>query len=142
MSGMRLRNNAGGDGSRRPGGRRRAEPAVPLEPAEPLVAAIRRAEEAAATRVAAEKASSAQVDEGRRQAAGVIAAATAQAAELATARRRRVRAAADADLKREHSAADARAGQLLQVAPDNRDRAVQAIIGFVITGEEPPCSSP
>lgn len=142
MSGMRLRSSAGGDGSRRPGGRRRAEPAVRLEPAEPLVAAIRRAEEAAAARVAAEKASSAQLDEGRRQAAGVIAAATAQAAELATARRRRVRAAADADLQREHTAADARAGQLLQAARDNRDRAVQAVIEFVITGEEPTCSSP
>jgi hypothetical protein len=138
---MRLRNSAG-DGPRRPGGRRRAEPAVPLEAAEPLVAAIRRAEQAAAARVAAETASSAQLDEGRRQAAGVIAAATAHAAALAAARRRRIRAAADADLKREHAAADARAGQLLQVARDNRDRAVQAIIGFVITGEEPPCSSP
>jgi hypothetical protein len=139
MSGMRVRNRAGGDGSRRLGSRRWAKPAVPLEPAEPLVAAIRRAEVAAAARVAAETANNAQLDEASRQAADVIATGTAQAAALAAERRRRLRAEADAGLRREHAAAAARTGELLQVARDNRDRAVQAIIGFVITGEELPC---
>jgi len=139
MSGMRVHNRAGGDGSRRLGSWRRAKPAVPLESAEPVVAAIRRAEVAAAARVAAETANNTQLDEASRRAADVIATGTAQAAELAAERRRRVRAEADAGLRREHAADTARTGQLLQVARDNRDRAVQAMIGFVITGKEPRC---
>src|SRR5258708_12250684 len=64
---MRMRPGAGHDGSGRPSGtRRRSRPEMPLEPAETMLAAIRRAEEAAAARVAAEKADGTARDNARR----------------------------------------------------------------------------
>ena len=139
---MKTRHGVGHDGSGRPSGtRRRARTEVPLEPAETMLAAIRRAEEAAAARVAAEKANRAELDNARSQAAGLLAAATARAVELAEQSRQRVRATADANAEQELAAGTARAGQLLRSARERHDQAVQAALALVLAGEERPCSS-
>jgi len=139
---MRTPPGAGHDGSGRlPGARRRVRPQVPLEPAETTLAAIRRAEEAAAIRVAAEKANRAELDNARSQAAELLAAAMARAVELAEQSRQRVRATADAGAERELAAGAARAGQLLRSAREHHDQAVQAALALVLAGEEWPCSS-
>ena len=95
---------------------RGARPPAPLEPAGEMLAAIRSAEAAAAARVAAEQANQAELDDARSQAAALLTAATARAAELAEQSRRRVRASVDADAQRELAAGAARAGQLLRSA--------------------------
>ncbi len=139
---MRMRPGAGHDGSGRPSGtRRRSRPEMPLEPAETMLAAIRRAEEAAAARVAAEKADGTARDNARSQAAELLAAAAARAVELAEQSRRRVRAAADADAERELAAGIARADQLLRSAREHHDQAVQDALVLVLAGEERLCSS-
>jgi len=119
---------------------RRSPPPAPLEPAETMLAAIRGAETAATARLAAETANRAELDHARRQAAELLTAAAARAAELAEQCRRRVRASLDADAQRELAAGDARAGQLLRSARQYHEQAVQAALALVLTGEERPCS--
>jgi hypothetical protein len=139
---MRIRGRGGHDGSRRPVTRwRRTAPSSPLEPAGSAMAAIRRAEEAAAARLAAEKADRADVDAARRQAAGLLAEASRRAAELAAQRRQAVRAAADADIEREHAAGVAEISRIQHAAQDRHDLAVELAITLVLTGEAAPCSS-
>jgi len=120
---------------------RGAQPPVPLEPAETVLAAIHSAEAAAAARVTAEKANRAELDHARSRADELLTAAAARAAELAEQTRRQVRAEADAGAQRELAAGAARAGQLFRFARQHHDQAVQAALTFVLTGEERPCSS-
>jgi vacuolar-type H+-ATPase subunit H len=120
---------------------RGAQAPAALEPAGEMLAAIRRAEAAAAARVSAEQANEAELDDARGQAAALLTAAAARAAELAEQSRRRVRASVDADAQRELAAGAARAGQLLRSARQHHDQAVQAALALVLTGEERPCSS-
>jgi hypothetical protein len=139
---MRIRPGAGHDGSGWPfRTRRRGRPEVPLEPAETMLAAIRRAEEAAAALVAEATADGTVRDSARSQAAEILAASAARAAELAEQSRRRARAGADADAERELAAGIARAGQLLRSAQERHDEAVQDALAVVLTGEERPCWS-
>lgn len=71
---------------------RQTAPPSPLEQAEPTMAAIRRAEEAAAARLAAHQADQAEIGTARRQAEELLAAASRRARQLAERRREAVRA--------------------------------------------------
>ena len=121
--------------------RRRPQTAAPLEPAEPTLAAIRRAEEAAAARLAAETADRTDVDAAHRQADEILAAAARRATERAAARRQAVRAALDEQAGRERAAGAARAGRLRHDALDRREEAVRLAVALVLTGEAATCSS-
>jgi len=115
-------------------------PPAPLEPAGDVTAAIRRAEEAVAARLAAEKADQAERAAAQRRAATLLAQASERAAELAQQRRQAVRAAVDAEVEREHAAAAGETRRLQRAAQDCRDLAVERAVAFVLTGEAR-CSS-
>ena len=121
--------------------RRHTAPPPPMAQAEPTMAAIRRAEEAAAGRLAAQQADEAGIDAARDQAAGLLAAADRRAGQLAGQRREAVRAEYDARVQREQAAADAEFAEVARAAQDSRDLAVRLAVAFVLTGEVPPCSS-
>lgn len=126
---------AGPGDSRRPVTRGGRTPSAPLESAGDALAAIRRAEEAAAARLAAEEAEQAERAAAQRRAAALLAEAAARAAELAQQRRQAVRAAVNAEVEREHAAAAAEAGRLERAVQDRHDLAVQRAVAFVLTGE-------
>ena len=121
--------------------RRRTAPPGPLEQAEPTMAAIRRAEEAAAARLAAHQADQAEIGTARRQAEELLAAASRRARQLAERRREAVRAEFDAEIRREHEDAEAAIARINQAARDGHDPAVRLAITFVLIGEAAQCSS-
>jgi F0F1-type ATP synthase membrane subunit b/b' len=121
--------------------RRRTAPLNPLEQAEPAMAAIRRAEEAAAVLLAAHQADQAEISTARRQAEELLTAASLRARQLAERRREAIRAEFDAQMRREHEDAEAAIAQLNQAARDGHDPAVRQAVTFVLTGEAAPCSS-
>ena len=127
--------------SRRPAANgRQTQAAMPLEPAADAMAAIRRAEEAAAARLAAEEAEQAEQAAARRRAAELLEQASAQAAELAGHRRQAVRATMAAEVEREHAKAAVETDHLQQAVRDRHDLAVRLAVAFVLTGEAR-CSS-
>lgn len=105
------------------------------------MAAIRRAEEAAAARLAAETADRADVDAARRQADEILATASRRAAERAAERRHAVRTALDEQADRERAAGAAQAGRLRHDAQDRHGLAVRLAVALVLTGEATTCSS-
>lgn len=105
------------------------------------MAAIRRAEEAAAARLAAQQADQAGIDAARHQAAELLAAASRRAQQLAGQRREAVRADFDAKIQREQAAGAAEIARITQAARDSHDLAVQLAVTFVLTGEASQCSS-
>jgi hypothetical protein len=105
------------------------------------MAAIRRAEEAATRRLAAQQADKADIDAARDQAAGLLAAAARRAEQLAGQRREAVRAEFDAHIQREQTASAAKIARVIGAAQDSHELAVQLAITFVLTGEAPQCSS-
>jgi len=113
---------------------------MPLEAATDAMAAIRRAEEAAAARVAAEETSQAAQEAARHRAAALLAEASARAAELAGRRRKEVRAAVTAEVERKDATAAAEIGRIQRAARDRHDLAVRLALAFVLT-EETRCSS-
>ena len=121
--------------------RRQTAPPSPLEQAEPTMAAIRRAEEAAARRIAAQQADRADIDAARGQAAELLAAASGRAQQLAGQRREAVRAGFGAEIQREQAAGAAETARITQAARDSHDLAVQIAVTFVLTGEAWQCSS-
>lgn len=121
--------------------RRRTAPPSRLEQAEPMMAAIRRAEEAAARRLAAQEADEADIDAARDQAAGLLAAAGRRAEQLAEQRRAAVRADFDARIQREQAAGAATIARIMESARRNHELAVRLAVTFVLTGEAPRCSS-
>jgi hypothetical protein len=127
---MRIRKRAVLDGAR---------PAA-LEPAADAVAAIRRAEQSAAERLAAEQAEQGERMEARRRADALLEQASARAAELAEQHRKIVRAAAAAEAERELEAAAAEITRLQRAARDRHDLAVELAVRLVLSGEAR-CSS-
>jgi hypothetical protein len=123
---------------RRLGGR--ADPPTPLEPAADAIAAIRRAEEAAAARLAAEESEQAERAAAERRAAALLEQAAARAAERAEQRRQTVGATVKAEAQRELTAAAAEIARLQQAARDRHEVIVQHAVQLVLTGEAP-CSS-
>lgn len=121
--------------------RRHTAPTPQMEPAEPTMAAIRRAEEAAAGRLAAQQADEASIGAARDQAAGLLATADQRAEQLAGQRREAVRAEYDARIQREQATAAAELAQVARAAQDSHDLAVRLAVAFVLTGEVPRCSS-
>lgn len=121
--------------------RRQTARPSPLEPVEPTMAAIRRAEEAAAARLAAQQADRADIDAARGQAAQLLAAASRRAQQVAGQRREAVRAEFDAEIQREQAAGAAEIARVTQAARDGHDLAVQLAVTFVLTGEASQCSS-
>jgi hypothetical protein len=115
--------------------RRRTAPSSPLEPAGAAIAAIRRAEEAAAARLAEQEADRLDADTARSQAAELLAEAADRAAELAAVRRQEVRAAADAEIEREHAAGIAEVERIRRTARDRHDRAVELAVALVLSGK-------
>lgn len=105
------------------------------------MAAIRRAEEAAAVRLAAEKADRADVEAACRRAAGLLAEASRRAAELADQRRQAVRVAVDEQIEREQAAGAAEISRIRRAAQDHHALAVELAVTLVLTGEAAQCSS-
>ena len=104
-------------------------------PADEAMAGIRRAEEAAAARLAAEEADQAAREDAQHRAAALLDVAGARAAELARQRRQEVRAESDAEAERERAAAAAAARRLRGVAQERHDLAVELAVAYVLTGE-------
>lgn len=121
---------------------RHTAPPDQLEQAEPTMEAIRRAEEAAARRLAAEQADEADIEAARAQAAELLAAAKRRAEQLAELRRDAVRAEFDARIQHERTAGDANIARTIEAAHDGHDLAVQLAVTFVLTGGAARCSSP
>lgn len=138
---MRIRTRRQQGHSTRPLPKRRSQRDAPLAPTEQTMVAIRQAEQAAAARLAAEKADQAEVDGARRKAAELLAQASRRASELAAQRREEIRAAVAADAEREHAAAAADIGRLQRAAQDYHDLAVQRAVTLVLTGEAAQCWS-
>ena len=120
---------------------RRTAPPSPLEQAEPTMAAIRRAEAAAAKRRAAQEADQADTDAARGQAAELLKEAARRAEQLAGQRREAVRVQFDAQIRREQAAGAAEVMRVIRAAQDSHDLAVQLAVTFVLTGEAARCSS-
>jgi hypothetical protein len=122
--------------------RRQTPPQSTLEQAEPTIAAIRRAEEVAAERLAAQQADQADLDAARGQAAELLEEAAQRAEHLAGQRREAVRAQFDAQIRSEQAAGAAKIRRILRAGQDSHDRAVRLAVTFVLTGEAARCSSP
>jgi hypothetical protein len=122
-------------------GRGRKASVTPLEPAEAALSAVRRAEQAAEARLAAETANRAEILTAHRQAEELVRNAQRRAEALAEQRRQTIRAEFDALTAQEQAAGSDELDRVLKSAHEHEDAAVRRAVTFVLTGEASPCSS-